>query len=178
MEFFAWLAFDFAGLGVLIVMLKAIRSLLVHRAEMERRAPAPKLSDRWKCQHGELIEVESFGEIVAYICGKCDAQVNLDHPLAKQYLARAKVDIGYRDMVQSMNQGKLELQRAIDERGRQTEAQARRFAARTQQLSQSGYIASDVYLQVEPDLDGFRAKLLREGETRPAPPLRVKRVPR
>lgn len=177
MEFFLWLWF-YGGIATTLAAILRVCWTLHARSKAARRAPAPELSERWKCQHANLIDVESVGEIVAYICADCDDQIDVDSTAATRHRVRNRVDAGYRDMVQELGEEKAKLLATIDEKGRQTDAQARRFAARTQQLSQGGYIASDVYLQVEPDLEGFRTQLLREGETRPAPPLRVKRVPR
>lgn len=125
------------------------------------------------CIHGELIEVESGGEIVAYICGDCDEQVDVDAPAATRYRVQKRIETGFSDMVQSLNEDKANLQRTIDASGRQTNEQAKRFAARTQQFDQGGHVPPATYVNVMPDLSNFKGRIPPKQDS-----LRIKRSPK
>jgi hypothetical protein len=89
MEVFLWIGVYTATLGGVLFMMKQIWKLV--RRPVPRREPAPSLNPKWVCGHGHLIDVQiSTGEVVAYICEKCDAQIDVDDRAAVAHETRKK----------------------------------------------------------------------------------------
>lgn len=142
MEFFLWLiSYTFVTVA-LVIIFRFCWKLAFEKRPIARQ-PAPELNERWKCSHPDLIDVESVGEIVAYICVTCNAQVDVEDPAATRHRNRVRVEKGYADMAQDL----AVLHVIVDEKGRQTEEQARRFAALTQRHDEAAKRASELKRQ-------------------------------
>jgi len=116
-----------------------------HELKRTERAPAPELSDRWKCPHTDLIEVDesATGEIVAYICVKCDEQVDFRDDAAKAYRQAQRIGKGWANLTDELTEDR-------------EVAQAQAFAARTRLAELA---AGSPYVMVEPSLKGFKTEI-------------------
>ena len=157
MEFSLWLWLYGGITGTLYVVFRFCWKLI--RPAAPRRAPAPELNDRWKCQHPKLIEVDesATGEIVAYICEKCDAQVDITDQAAVDHRKVEAVANGWADLTGKLNEDKADMQAKI-------------FAARTQLAEIE---AGSPYVKVMPDLSNFKGRIPPKKES-----LKGKRAPK
>lgn len=162
-------------------------------------APAPELNPKWdtsKCQHAVITPVTPSGEeqIVAWICCNADCYEQLeltdpavvDHLKVEAQMAQAKEIEANWDKVKAWTETDIDRARKFLEyigddkqaeryqahlKGEQTEEQAKRFAARTQEnedmarkgrFSKGGYVPEQVFVPLSPDLNGLARDLSRK----------------
>lgn len=143
------------------VWLKNLVVELIREEKGKRQLPPGQMEDwrnpehyRPKHKHSDLIEVDEHltGEIVAYICGVCDAQVSLSDP-AGQDLRKAK----------KILEGWNKITDTLDATGNQTVSQAERFALRSNLMEQQlgsgeSVIPTDMLRSIWDRLPGWTEK--------------------